>query len=163
VLLGLGALGGEPAQSVNSHGSEGLSHSLAPLAAAAGVGALATVVALLALALLRRPGPRELVWASLTALAACAAFGKVLSPQFMLWVAPLLALALAWGAGRLALLLAGSMGLTLAEFPSRYFDLVARDPLAVGIVATRNLLLVGAVVVAVALLWRGTDAAIRVP
>ena len=57
----------------------------------------------------RRPtGPRELVLASLAAVAAFASLGKVLSPQFMIWVLPLAALAFAWRMHALAATLSRS-------------------------------------------------------
>jgi hypothetical protein len=164
VLLTVAALGGEAPRRVSSHGSEGLEHSFDGVASALAGGSLAAVVLLLASLALRRPEPRSLVLASATALVACAALGKVLSPQFLMWTVPLLALAAAWGMRRLAGLVALAMGLTLAEFPSRYFDLVAREPAAVAIVAARNLALVAAVGMAVEALRRsGTGAVLGYP
>jgi hypothetical protein len=95
-----------------------------------------------------RPGARRLVLASLTAVVAFASFGKVLSPQFLVWVVPLGALAVAWGAWTEALLSAAATALTLVEFPSRYFDLVAGDGLPLAVVAVRDALLVALVGVA---------------
>jgi hypothetical protein len=70
--------------------------------------------------------------------------GKVLSPQFMLWIAPLLPLAVEGPAGAIAALMIG--GLTTAVYPYLSPALEQREPgqgwalLAVG---TRNLLLIG--------------------
>jgi hypothetical protein len=97
------------------------------------------------------PSAREvrcLCLAALAALAAFAAFGRVLSPQFMTWVMPLFGLALAWRMYALAAASGLACALTLAEFPSRYFDLVARDDGAVVIVALRDLALLVAVALA---------------
>jgi hypothetical protein len=88
---------------------------------------------------------RGLVIASLAACAAFALFGKVLSPQFVIWVLPLGALAFAWRMHALAAAVALAAVLTQVEFPAHYFDVVAREPVAVGLVAARNLAL-GAVV-----------------
>ena len=75
---------------------------------------------------------------SLASLAACAGFalfGKVLSPQFVIWVLPLGALAFAWRMHALAAAVALVAVLTQVEFPAHYFDVVAREPLAIGLVA----------------------------
>ena len=79
--------------------------------------------------------------ASLTAVAAFAALGKVLSPQFLIWTLPLGALAFAWGERALAAAVAAATALTLVEFPVRYFDLVARKPFPSAVVAVRDLCL----------------------
>jgi hypothetical protein len=69
---------------------------------------------------------------------AFAALGRVLSPQFMIWVVPLLALAFAWRAYAIAAASAAAILLTFVEFPSRYFDLVARQPFPTAVVALRD-------------------------
>ena len=70
---------------------------------------------------------RGLALAALTAAAAVATFGKVLSPQFMLWLVPLAAVAWAWGMYALGVVTTAAIAVTLAWFPERYFDLVDRD------------------------------------
>ena len=87
------------------------------------------------------PGVRELVIASLAACAAFALFGKVLSPQFVIWVLPLGALAFAWRMHALAATVALVAVMTQVEFPAHYFDVVAREPLAIALVVVRNLAL----------------------
>ena len=154
-LLAVEALGGPAAQPVDSHGSAGLRHPLDSFASLIAAYTLGVVVCVLALSVLQRPEPRSLVLASAAALVAAAVFGKVLSPQFLLWAAPLLALALAWRRRGLAALVAGAMALTLAEFPSRYVDVVEQEAVAVGLVGARNVLLVAAVATAVTVLWGG--------
>jgi hypothetical protein len=134
--LGLGEV-----HPVASHRSDGLEHPAAGALAALGSVAMAGVVALLATAAARAPDPRRLVLASLAAVAAFAALGRVLSPQYMIWLVPLAGLALAWRMRALAAVTAASIGLTLAWFPARYFDLVAREPLPLAAVAVRNVLL----------------------
>ena len=134
---------------VQSNRSDGVEHPAAE-ALAAGVGAAgAALVALLAVGAARRPGPRELVLASLGAVAAFATFGKVLSPQYLVWVLPLAALALSWRMYALFGALAAATLLTFAEFPARYFDLVGGDPGALALVACRDALLVAAVIACV--------------
>jgi Glycosyltransferase family 87 len=135
-------LGGEH---VHSHRADGVSGgAAAPLAAVIGL-AGAAVVALLAVGAARRPGPRDLVLGSLAAVTAFAAFGKVLSPQYVVWTLPLLALALAWRLHALAAALAAAALLTFAEFPSRYADVVDGDGAAIALVAARDVLLLVAV------------------
>jgi hypothetical protein len=78
------------------------------------------------------------------------AFGKVLSPQFLIWVIPLAALALAWRLYALAGAVVLAILLTHIEFPSRYDEVIAREPWALWLVAARNATLVAAIVLA----WR---------
>ena len=70
----------------------------------------------------------------------------MLSPQFVIWVLPLGALAFAWRMHALAAAVALTAVLTQIEFPAHYFDVVAREPAAIGLVVARNLAL-GAVLV----------------
>src|SRR5204863_2354184 len=95
-MLALDALGGHRAAVAWGFGS----HGVTGYAARALAGAVAVVgvaaVALLAARARARPDSRTLVLGSLGSVAAFAAFGKVLSPQFAVWLVPLLALALAW-------------------------------------------------------------------
>jgi uncharacterized membrane protein len=145
--VALRALGG--ADTVQSYRSDGLLHPAAdPLAGAVGAFG-AAAIALLAIGAARRPGARELVLAALGAVAAFAAFGKVISPQYLVWTLPLAALALAWR--RLALFgtLAAATLLTFVEFPLNYFAVVDGEPAAVALVAARDALLVAAVALCV--------------
>jgi hypothetical protein len=144
-ILLLDELGAGDADSVKSHRSDGLEHPAANALAAVGVAAmLGFLVLLAALASRGAPAwrdPRQLVLASLTAVAAFAALGTVLSPQYMLWLLPLGALAFAWRLHALAAAIAVAAVLTQIEFPARYFDLVDREPFPVTVVAVRNLVL----------------------
>jgi hypothetical protein len=150
VLLGLDAAGASDATSVASHRSDGLLHpasdAVTPLFGAAFV---ALVALLCAGAMRARAGARELVIACLAACTAFALFGKVLSPQFLIWVVPLGALASAWRLRALAAAVALAAVLTQIEFPRHYFDVVAREPLAIGLVAARNLALLAVLVLSV--------------
>lgn len=147
VLRALDSVGAGQATPNDSHRSDGLDHgasgSVTVLFAALG----AASVALLALAAAQRrgedpPGPRALALAGLGATVAFAAWGKVLSPQFLVWVVPLLALAVAWRMPALAVASALAILLTLVEFPTHYEAVVAREPWALSLVAARDATLV---------------------
>ncbi len=109
--------------------------------------ALAAVVGLTARGRADRAG---LVLGSLAALLAFVALGKVLSPQFLLWLAPLAAVAVALGERAAGGLVLAAVPLTQLEFPTRYFDLVAGEPLPIALVAVRNGLLLAALSVLLA-------------
>lgn len=123
VLLAAATLGLYDPTIVSSFGSQNLSGELpdtfAGLQTAVQILAVVGVWVLFAVS---RRGTAELFAASAAAVAAFAVFGKVLSPQFLIWLIPLVALvagrlgAVAWGLFALALVL------THAYFPGRYFD-----------------------------------------
>jgi hypothetical protein len=148
-MLAIDALGGHGATVAGGFGSHGVpgyaARALAGVLAVLGIGA----VGLLAARAWSRPEPRALVLGALGSVAAFAAFGKVLSPQFAIWLVPLLALAMAWREWAVAAMAASAMVLTFVEFPFRYFDLVAKDPGVVGLVAARD----AAMLAVVALCW----------
>jgi Glycosyltransferase family 87 len=168
VLVALDGVGAGHAESVSSFRSDGLLHPAADAVASLFLTALVALVALLCLSVAGRrersagqeavargaapvlreggpaggvPGPRALVLASLAACAGFALFGKVLSPQFVIWALPLGALAFAWRMHALAAVVALVALLTQIEFPAHYFDVVDGAPLAVGLVALRNIAL----------------------
>jgi hypothetical protein len=95
---------------------------------------LAGIVALAA----RGGDARRLVLLCLAAVTAFIVLGKVLSPQFMIWLLPFAAVLWSWGDRAPALLCAAAAVLTQLEFPGRYFDLVAEDPAVIAVVAIRN-------------------------
>jgi Glycosyltransferase family 87 len=146
LLLGLDAAGVGDAESVSSHRSDGLLHDASGAVSALLAGVMVGLVVLLASRVGRTR--RELVLASLAATLAFALFGKVLSPQFMIWVLPLGALAFAWRRYALAAAVALAAILTQVEFPAHYADVVAREPLALVLVAVRNGALLAALVLA---------------
>lgn len=162
VLWVADGLGLESPATVDRRGSVALEH---PLASGVEIGfsvALIATLAALAFFAARRAGGggqgavRALVLASLAAPVACVALGPVLSPQFLAWAVPLLAMALAWRMRALAAATAAACALTLAEFPARYFDLVAGEPAAVAITAGRNAALLVAVGLAIRALALGS-------
>jgi uncharacterized membrane protein len=98
---------------------------------------------------LRRPGTaEELIRWSAAALVAFIALGKVLSPQFLIWLVPLVPLVAGLRGLRASALLAAALLLTQAWFPTRYWQL-ARElgSLPSGLVLARDLVLVGLLVV----------------
>ena len=106
---------------------------------------------------LRRPRTgEELVRWSAAALVAFVALGKVLSPQFLIWLAPVVPLVAGRRGVRAALLLAVAMVLTQLWFPTRYWDLALEfDGLPSALVLARDLVLVAVLVVLVSGSGRG--------
>jgi hypothetical protein len=87
---------------------------------------------------------------SAAALVAFVALGKVLSPQFLIWLVPLVALVAGVRGLRATALLALAAALTQLWFPYRYWELALEfDPLASGLVLARDLVLVALLVVLV--------------
>ena len=149
-LLAAHRLGLYEARVVSSHGSQNLAGGLPDaLATAQTVAQALAVVAVWIVFARGRAEPLRLFAASAAAVAAFVAFGKVLSPQFLVWLLPLVPLV----AGRRGLgpgaLLAGALVLTQLWFPSRYWDVVALEPVS-WLVVCRGLVLVALVVALVA-------------
>lgn len=137
-----------------SHRSDNLTHPAEDAVSALFALALIAVLAALAVGVAQRAreGPRVLVLGSLAAVLAFAALGKVLSPQYLIWIAPLGALAFAWRMDALAALVALACVLTQIEFPARYFDLLTGEPFPVAVVVLRDLTLLAAVALCLAAL-----------
>ena len=117
--------------------------------AAAALSTLVQVAAIVATWVLFRRGPatpERLVLAAVASVAAFVALGKVLSPQFLIWLIPLAPLA--GGLATPALVLAAA-ALTHAFFPGRYGDVVALGG-STWLVLARNLVLLALVAVLVA-------------
>jgi hypothetical protein len=132
----------------SGHGSQNLA-GLGP--AVAGVVLTLVQLAVLAWIWLRRPGTaEELVRWSAAALVAFVALGKVLSPQFLIWLAPVVPLVAGRRGLHAASLLALALVLTQLWFPYRYWDLALEfDEAASWLVLARDLVLVGLLVVLV--------------
>ena len=133
---------------VSSHGSQNLVGS-APDAAGT-VSTVLLVVSLLGIwvAAARGPStPERLVRWTAASVVAFVAFDKVLSPQFLIWLLPLVPLV----AGRRGLVASGLLALALlltqVWFPIRYFDLVRFDELPSWVLLARDLVLVALLVV----------------
>jgi Glycosyltransferase family 87 len=139
----------------SSHGSQNLDGAL-PDVLATGQFVLQALV-LVAIWVLFARGPAEperLILASAAALVAFVALGKVLSPQFLIWLLPVVPLV----RGRRGLyasgLLAAALLLTQVWFPYRYWDLaLGFDELASWLVVTRDLVLLALVGYLLAGLW----------
>jgi hypothetical protein len=141
ILNGIESLGGEAPDPVHSHRSDGLEHPAADAISAAFVALLCFTLVALTLTARRLDDVRGLGIATLASAASFATLGKVLSPQFMLWLIPLAAVALAWRMYALGIVTTAAVAATLAWFPDRYFDLVDREQTPLIAVAARNGLL----------------------
>jgi Glycosyltransferase family 87 len=159
ILYSLDGLGLGEAVRLGSHRADNVVHPADDPIAGALVAVLLGVMVLLSFQASARPGDRQaVVLASLGAVAAFACFGRVLSPQYLVWTVPLGALALAWGYDRIAVAVALATALTFVEFPSLYENLAGREPLPVAIVCLRDAALIAAVALTVrALELRGAE------
>jgi uncharacterized membrane protein len=125
---------------ISTHGSLNLAHqgTLAAVTTAAQIAALAA----LWVAFARGPAePARLVRYFAAALCAFVALGKVLSPQFLIWLVPLVPLVRGRRGVAATALLTAALVLTQVFFPRRYFEYVFHQHLA-GVVLARDLVLV---------------------
>jgi hypothetical protein len=132
----------------SSHGSHNLVGSLPRAFGAASSVLLALALAGIWIGAARGPAtPDGLVRWSAASVAAFVALGKVLSPQFLIWLLPLVPLV----RGRRGLAASGLLGLALlltqVWFPIRYFDLVAFEPFPSWVLLARDVVLVALLVV----------------
>jgi hypothetical protein len=141
VLNAVEEAGGRAPTPQHSHRSDGLKHPAADTVEIGFLVLLAVALVVLTVNAARLTDVRGLVLAALTGAAAVATFGKVLSPQFMIWLVPLAAVAWAWGMYALGVVTTAAISVTLVWFPERYFDLVDRDEDMLAAVAGRNVLL----------------------
>ncbi|MFW6689929.1 glycosyltransferase 87 family protein [Streptomyces sp. MAR4 CNX-425] len=89
---------------------------------------------------------------------------RVISPQYLIWLVGLAAVCLTLRAARMALpagLVLAATGVTLAEFPVWFGEVVGSTGTGIALLALRNGLLVAATVVACVRLWRSTVPAPR--
>jgi hypothetical protein len=132
----------------SGHGSQNL-HATGTAAAAVLLSAVQIAV-LVWIWLRPSSSKEELVRWSAAALVAFVALGKVLSPQFLIWLAPVVPLVAGLRGLRASALLAAALVLTQLWFPSRYWEL-ARDlaGLPSMLVLLRDLVLVALLIVLV--------------
>jgi uncharacterized membrane protein len=143
LLLGLHELGWSSARVTFGDGSWNLVGRTADtLATVQTVVQIAAVAAVWALFARGARGPTELVLACATALAVWVALGKVLSPQFLLWLLPVVALVAVVRGLWIPLGLVAAFGLTQLVYPARYDELVALESGPVALLLARNALLV---------------------
>ena len=154
ILLGAHALGAYTPHPAFGSGSWNLTGSL-PDAVAALQTALQLAAVLLVWLVFARGsrGREQLLVGSAAAVAVWVVFGKVLSPQFLLWLVPLVPLVVGRRPAKLAfpVVLVAALGLTQAVYPGRYDSLVRLDTLPIVLLLARNALLVA---LAAALLLR---------
>jgi uncharacterized membrane protein len=135
---------GQPAI-VTSHGSQNVvGHGVVAAALS-----LAQALALVSLWAAFARGPvtgERLVRYAAACTCAFVAFGKVLSPQYLLWLIPLVPLVRGRRGLAATALLLGALILTQVWFPQRYFD-YALDFRLAGVVLARDLVLVALVAV----------------
>lgn len=148
-LLGLHAIADVPVTIESSYGSQGLEGTGPAVIAALSTAALIAIMIAVAWSLwvglhrARPPGDARLF------IAACAATtvallvcGKVLSPQFMVWLLPVGFLVAGRFGPAAAGLTAAAMLLTFSYFPHSYWDLVALDDLPIALLVLRDSLLI---------------------
>jgi Glycosyltransferase family 87 len=151
VLLAAHHLGGLALTLDSSHGSQNLGGSLPDAVGAASSALLAAALVVTWLAAVRGPAtPERLVRYAAASVAAFAAFGKVLSPQFLIWLIPLVPLV----RGRRGLVASGLLALVLlltqVWFPIRYWDLVHFEAFPSWVLFARDLVLVALLAVLIA-------------
>jgi Glycosyltransferase family 87 len=142
ILLAAHQIGAYDPTVVSTHGSQNLHGSLPDALAAIQTGL--QLVALMAVWVIFARGPLDrnrLLTASAAAVVAFIAFGKVLSPQFLIWLLPLVPL-VAGAAGLEACgVFAAALVTTQLWFPYRYWRVVDLQP-AGWLVLVRDVLLV---------------------
>jgi len=145
LLLVLHQIGGVAITMRPSHGSQNLAGTAPDVLA--GIQSALQVGVLLGLwiAFARGPADRErLVRMSAAAVCAFIALGKVLSPQFLIWLVPLVPLVRRRRGLACAGLLAAAMVLTQLWFPFRYWRLaLSFDEISSWLVFLRDLVLLG--------------------
>ena len=147
ILLAAHDLFGAGVEVGSSHGSQNLVGTSADVFAVALSVAQLGVLAWLWLRFARSrelPSPMELAVNAAAALTAFVALGKVLSPQFLIWLVPVVVLARRASANAM---LAAALVLTQLWFPFRYWDLVRElDPRVAWLVFARDLVLLSLLV-----------------
>ncbi|MET0200955.1 MAG: hypothetical protein ABW245_03785, partial [Gaiellaceae bacterium] len=148
LLIAAHHVGGLAVTVVSSHGSQNLTGSLPDALGTASSVLLGLVLVGIWVAAARGPAtPDRLVRFTAASLAAFVALGKVLSPQFLIWLLPIVPLVRGRRGLAASALLALALLLTQVWFPIRYFDLVALDAFPSWVLLVRDLVLVALLVV----------------
>ena len=155
VLLAAHQLGLYEPTVVSSYGSQNLSGSLPDAIATAQTVLQALALVSVWLLFARGPATRSrLVVACAASLVVFVAFGKVLSPQYLIWLVPVVALVGGRGGLAAAALFGAALVTTHLWFPTRYWDLVGLEPVG-WLALVRNILLVALAVVLATVTARG--------
>ncbi len=125
VLMAAEHLGMAFHPTITSHGGQALTGSGVGLAADLSTAAeiLAVVGILAAYARRRASSPDALLMAAAAIVVALVAFDKVLSPQYLIWLVPFVALASGWAGLAAGAFLLLALGLTQSWFPWNYWNL----------------------------------------
>lgn len=155
ILLAAHQLGWYAPTVVDSFGSQNLAGGLPDaLATAETALQILAVIGVWVLFATARGGREQLLAASAAAVTAFVSLGKVLSPQFLIWLVPLVPLvAGGYGLAGSGLLLA-ALVLTHLWFPGRYWDLVELDGAPAWLLVSRNAALVALLAVLVVAIRR---------
>jgi hypothetical protein len=160
VLMAAQHLGMRPLSTIDSHRAQALSGRGAGLAA--DVSAVLEIAAVLAawivFARLRRPLGEDALVAAAATVCALVAFDKVLSPQYLIWLVPFVALVRGWSGVAAGSLLVVALALTQTWFPEHYWSLALghASPWS-WYLLTRDLALVALAAVLLASLNRARD------
>lgn len=151
VLLALHQAVALPLGWASSFGSQNLTGTLAAATATLETGlGLAALLVVWALVARGPSGDEHLVRLAAAAVVAFVAFGKVLSPQFLVWLVPLVPLVGGRRGIAASILVLAACGLTRLWFPDRYWQLVTTlGGWETWLVLARNLLLLAALAVLV--------------
>jgi hypothetical protein len=149
VLIVLHNTAGLDVEMVGSHGSQNVGGLLGEATGVVASMVAAAVLVVLWVAFARGPMERErLLRYSAAAVVAFVALGKVLSPQFLIWLLPLVPLVGGRRGLRASALLAAALVLTQLWFPFRYWDYARGfDATVSWLVLARDLTLVAALAV----------------
>jgi Glycosyltransferase family 87 len=125
VLMAAQHLGMRPLATVTTHGAQALSGRGAGLAADLSTALEVTAVIAIWTAFARRrnAGGETALAAAAATVAALVGFDKVLSPQYLIWLAPFVPLVRGWRGIAGGVLLFFALGLTQTWFPSHYWRL----------------------------------------
>ena len=152
LLLALHHSAGMPLAWVSSHGSQNLTGTVAVVAAAVTTVLQIAVLVYVWWRFARRTSVvgADFAEACAAALVVLVAFGKVLSPQFLVWLLAAIGLVAGRRSWPALALLVAACGLTRGWFPDRYWRLVFHfDELASWLVLARDLCLVALLVLLV--------------